>query len=100
MEILAILLGLSLLLVYGCFSWGFVAWKFYGWFILTAIPTAPDFTVIQFIGFSFFLYVILPKYSNNIKSEYKENTTTTVLGAVLAPWLVLIVGALMNYIFF
>jgi hypothetical protein len=100
MEILAILFGVCVLLIYGCFSWGFVAWKFYGWFIVTAIPNAPDFTVTQFIGFSFFLYVILPKVSVDIKSEYKEDATTRIIGAVIAPWIVLIIGALMNSIFF
>jgi len=93
MEILLVVfgvIGLTLgILCYNAFVWGFIAHTLYGWFILSAFADAPDFTVLQFVGFSLFLGALKPSLGLSIKSEYEDNSK--MWGKLLiTPWLVLL----------
>ena len=87
------------IILYNSFSWGFVASKFYLWFVLSIFPTAPHFTVTQFIGIAFFIMAIMPKNSiDNLKEEYKskENMWFTLF---FSPWISLIMGYFISLFF-
>jgi hypothetical protein len=99
MEIIVMLLLVGLFVMYSSFSWGFVASKFYGWFILTSFPTLPQFTVLQFVGFLLFVGVMTHKSSTFIKEEYKDTTTEFTL-LLFSPWVSLIIGWMVYGIFF
>ena len=104
MEIIITLLGLivliPLIIFYGSFSWGFVISKFYIWFIISAFPLAPHFTIPQFIGFAFFLSAIMPKRTSTpIKKEYQnENEYWGYL--TLGPWITLLCGYILYCFYF
>jgi len=89
--LLFVLLGFVLVLFYSSFSWGFVASKFYLWFIVSSFPQVPDITIAQFVGISLFLSAILPQKITQIKSEYMDGTYTWT-AIVLAPWITLVCG--------
>ena len=105
MEIIGIIIGVLFLafivfvaLFYNVLSWGFVVSKFYLWFIISMYPTAPHFTIIQFIGVMFFLSSIMPKHHTKpIKKEYLDEKNEWI-GLVLAPWITLLCGWLITLI--
>lgn len=99
-AILTAILIVSILVVYASFSWGFVAFKFYGWFILPVFPDLPHYSVIQFIGFLFFIGVFTSKGgSTQIKKELRDETSEWTM-TILSPWISLILGWLMYSVFF
>jgi hypothetical protein len=96
MEILFIFLGVIgfvlFILFYSSFSWGFVAMKFYHWFVLTSFPKLPEFTITQFIGFILFTHIFFTNSSStSIKDEYKDKSTEWV-GTFIKPWVTLVFG--------
>ena len=96
METLIALVGIvaliAILLFYGSLSWGFVISKFYLWFIVSTIPDAPNFTVLQFIGIAFFLSAIMPKHTVvQIKKEYKDENQSLII-SLIGPWITLLCG--------
>ncbi len=98
MEALLALIGIlaliPLALFYSSFSWGFVISKFYLWFIVSAFPQIPHFTILQFIGFTFFLIAIMPKrHSIPIKKEFKNENEHWIL-LIFSPWITLLCGYL------
>ena len=102
-EALLTLIGvigfITLLVLYGAFSWGYVSHTFYGWFILPIFNDLPHFTVIQFVGFSLFLNTIIRHSATHIKDEYKDKTTEHV-SVFLMPWLVLFFGWFIKIVLF
>jgi hypothetical protein len=80
---------------YSIFSWGYVSFQFYDWFVLKYYPNLPHFTIYQFIGFSFLISTFI-RYTGNsdIKDEYKEKKGTRYVIAILNPWLTLLLGYL------
>ena len=103
MEALIALIGAiglaALLIIYGAFAWGYVIYVLYNWFVLTALPDLPHFTVIQFIGFSLFLRAIMPVSTTYLKDEY-ENKTTKVIHNFLGPWIILSFSWLIKVLIF
>jgi hypothetical protein len=103
MEILVTLLGgISLLLVvilYGSFSWGFVTYTFYNWFVLTSIPELPVFSLVQFIGFNIFINAFIRSSPSYIKDEHKEKVTEYTM-TILGPWIILCLGWFVKVIIF
>lgn len=103
MEILVSIIGaigvVALIIFYGALAWGYVIHTFYGWFILTALPELPHFTILQFMGFSLFLNVLIRHSNVSIKDEYrdKNNEYLTIL---LGPWIVLSMGWVIKIILF
>jgi hypothetical protein len=62
-------------------------------------PTAPHFTIIQFIGIMFFLGSIMPKlHVKTIKKEYLDEKNYW-FGLVLAPWITLLCGWLITLMY-
>jgi hypothetical protein len=104
MILLAIIGGLLLfaaLAVYGAFSWGLVFMKFYYWFLLPVFTTLPHITFWHAVGIMFVIALFERGSAltlNAIKKEYKDNTMVAI-GAVLAPWMTLLVGYLFYIIF-
>jgi hypothetical protein len=103
MEIFLTLLGtismVAILIIYGALSWGFVSYTFYKWFILTSFPDLPYFNMVQFIGFSLFINVLIRHNGVYIKDEYKDKSTE-YSSLILNPWLVLSFGWLLKIILF
>ena len=94
-------LGLiALLIVYSAFSWGFVTYKLYGWFVLPTFTEFPHFTVLQFVGFALFVNALIRHgNSTSIKDEYKDKKNE-YLGAFLSPWLTLVFSWFIYALFF
>lgn len=97
---LTALLIVGLIVLYGSFSWGFVASKFYGWFILPVFPTLPHFTITEFIGFMLFINVMTHKGSSQyIDKKYRDEISEWII-MILSPWLTLFIGWSLHSIFF
>jgi hypothetical protein len=86
------------MIAYYSFSWGYVISVFYGWFVLSAIPTLPHFTVLQFVGFSLFCNALIRGNSTHLKDEYKDEYSKKF--SFFGPWLVLLVGYVIHSIWF
>ena len=103
MEILLTLIGtigmVAILILYGAFSWGFVTYTFYNWFVLTSFPDLPHFSIIQFIGFSLFLNTVIRHGSVYIKDEYKDKKVEYI-AMFLNPGLILLFGWVLKVILF
>lgn len=82
---LLVVLGMFL---YTSFSWGYVAYVTYGWFILPIAPTFPHLGVLQFIGIFLFLGCIIRSNNPNIKSEYVDKYSQWFT-FICAPWITL-----------
>jgi hypothetical protein len=96
-TIIVAILGIAavngLALCYGALSWGFVTYKFWGWFLPIAFPTIalPHLLYYQAIALIMFLDLFKISSTQVIKKEYREETTQAMI-AVIAPWIVLGVG--------
>ena len=84
-------------IVYSTFSWGFVLYKFWGWFLIPALAlTFPDVTVNQIsfplaVGIFMFTTFFKNHETQVVKKEYKDETASN-LGGILAPWITLFIG--------
>ena len=93
-------LGLvAVLIIYSAFSWGFVTYKLYGWFVLSSFPTLTHFTVLQFVGFALFVNALIRHSGTQIKKEYKDEKME-YFGIVIAPWLTLTFSWFIYVLFF
>jgi hypothetical protein len=83
----------ALALCYAALSWGFVAYKFWGWFIPIAFPTIaiPHLLYYQAIALIMFLDLFKTIPTQQIKKEYKDESAAAIV-SVIAPWIVLGVG--------
>jgi hypothetical protein len=96
-TILVAILGfagvMALALCYSALSWGFVTYKFWGWFLPIAFPTIaiPHLLYYQAIALIMFLDLLKISSTQVIKKEYKDETTGAII-QVIAPWIVLGVG--------
>jgi hypothetical protein len=103
MEALLAFIGaigmVAILILYGAFSWGFVTYTFYNWFVLTSFPDLPNFSIVQFIGFSLFLNTLIKHGSVFIKDEYKDKKME-YMTMFLSPWLILLFGWLLKIVLF
>ena len=99
---IAVILGIglvALLVLYNAFSWGYVTFMLYNWFILPSFPTSPHFGVLAFVGFNIFLNAIIRSSPSHIKSEY-QNQTSMWVTTLLAPWLTLFVSWCLYHAYF
>jgi len=93
-------LGLvSLLIIYSAFSWGFVTYKLYGWFVLSTFTEFPHFTILQFVGFALFINALVRHGSTFIKKEYKDEKMEYT-ASIFSPWLTLTFSWLIYVLFF
>jgi hypothetical protein len=103
MEVLLTIIGsiglVALIVLYGSFSWGFVSYTFYNWFVLTSLPQLPQFSVFEFIGFCIFINSFVRSGHSFIKDEYKDKGTEYSM-LFLGPWLTLFFGWFIKVIIF
>lgn len=108
-ELIVALLGFMgvmliaiVLVFYNSFAWGYVAKVAYGWFILPFFPNLPHFLVYQFVGFAFFINIMIRHSStgDNIKDQYKEKNYQPTINLFLGPWISLFCGWLLHTWFF
>lgn len=87
------------MVLYSAFSWGYVSYVLYHWFILSALPTLPHFTVTQFVGIAIFLGAMMPHSTTHLKDEFvkKEERLVTF---IIAPWVTLVMAWLIHALFF
>lgn len=90
--VLLMTLGFALLMVaYVGFSWGFVVWKFWYWFLLPVFPALPAITFIQAVGIMFFISLFKTTPSQTLKDDYINKQITTAM-FILAPWIAFAAG--------
>lgn len=87
--IISIITLALIFLIYSSFSWGFVCYKLYNWFVLTEINNMPYFQWWQFVGFHLFVVSISYKGKFQIKDEYLQDKSTRYIGAIILPWTML-----------
>jgi len=101
MEILITLLAIAivaiLVFIYSSFSWGFVVYKFWGWFLLPVFPQLPHITFWQAVGLSFVIS-LFKGTQTSIKSEYKE-ANSDLCKTIITPWVTLIIAYFIYSIF-
>ena len=93
--ILGAVLLLAIVTFYGAFSWGFVAWKFWYWFLLPVFPALPAITFLHAVGLMFFISLFKNQSTQVIKDEYVDKTIGVIMG-IIAPWVVFIMGWLIK----
>ena len=106
MELLAIVFALLLFagaILYFSFSWGFVLFKFWYWFLLPVFITLPHIEYYQAIGL--LLFISLSKSSSKadtMKKEFKdsEKSISAAIVTFLAPWIVLCTGYFIKLLMF
>jgi hypothetical protein len=94
MEFLAIIFAILIIagaLIYTTLTWGLVVYKFWAWFLLPVFPNAPQITFIQAVGLMFLIGLTHQIDTQVVKKEYKDEFTAGV-GALIAPWLTLLIG--------
>lgn len=101
LGILAALLIFVAVIVYSSFSWGFVLFKFWYWFLIPVFSTAPQIDYWQAIGLMFIISLFNKVATEvSIKDEYlktEEKTTVYTLG-FLSPWITLVIGFIIHLI--
>ena len=94
METLLIILGSIFLvcgvLIYNIFSWGFVVYKFWSWFLMPIFPELIEITYLQAIGV-IFVISLFKANGQFMKKEYIDETSAYT-SLFLSPWLLLILG--------
>jgi hypothetical protein len=98
-QFLTALLVVGVLVIYLSFSWGLVAFKFYGWFVLPYFEGLPEFSITHFVGFILFIGVMTHKSSTHLKKEF-EDEGMKMVSVILGPWITLFCGWLMYALFF
>lgn len=86
-----VLLFLTIGIVYGALSWGFVCWKFWYWFILPVFPALPHIVFLQAVALMMFATILKTQPSQYIKPEYTNQSIASV-AMLAAPWIILLVG--------
>jgi len=103
MEALLFLLGgivlLALAFVWSVFSWGYVCWKFWYWFVLPVFPALPHITWLQAAGLIFFISLFKVSPSQLMKEDYVVKNGAGWMNAGL-PIVTFIVGWLAYVLFF
>jgi len=98
---LIIALGMvAIAFVYDVFSWGFVFYKLWYWFVLTAFVGLPAITLTQAIGLMIFLGLFKNFNIPMIKDEFLAEKKNRFWSLLLLPWVTLLVGYLVKIIFY
>ncbi|MFW6246785.1 MAG: hypothetical protein ACOC22_01220 [bacterium] len=102
LVILAFLAIFAFALFYSSLSWGFVLYKFWGWFLIPGFAYAFPEVVVNQITFPLAvgLFLFTSFFKNQevqlIKKEYKDNTASA-WGGILAPWITLGIAWVIMY---
>ena len=98
MELLVLIFIILLfagMIIYSSFSWGFVLFKFWYWFLLPVFTTLPSVDFYQAVGLMFFISLLKTKsFDTPIKDEYIDNSKkiSNIFTQILVPWIVLVIG--------
>jgi len=95
LGLVGIVLLFALGFLYGAFTWGFVMFKFWTWFVLPVFTTLPNLTIIQCVGLMMFIGLFKALPVQIIKKEYADETTVCIF-QIITPIVFLIVGWLIN----
>lgn len=100
MTLILALLLIPLLVIYGAFSWGYVASIIYAWFIIPTFPNAPELMWWQLAGIMFFVNCFVHNSSvHYMKDEYKDETNGFIV-FFIGPWLTLLGAWIFKIIIF
>lgn len=101
LGILAALLIFAAIVVYGSFSWGFVLFKFWYWFLLPVFVGLPQIDYLSAVGIMLFIGLFKHHATKvSIKDEFlkEEEKLNIRIVNFLSPWIVLAVGFFINLI--
>lgn len=100
LGILAVLLVLAATIIYTSFSWGFVMFKFWYWFLLPVFTTLPKIDYWQAIGLILFLMLFKTIQTKRaVKDEYlDDDKTSPYVSSILIPWITLGIGFFLHLI--
>lgn len=90
MIVLGVFALMGLLIIWSTFAWGWVLFKFWGWFLMPVFPMLPEVTLVQCMG----LMLVIGLFkgaATYIKDEYKDQTHQWV-ALIINPWLTLLIG--------
>lgn len=87
MELIILIGVLVIITTYSAFSWGFVFYKFYYWFLLTVFTTLPHINYYEAVGLMLFVGL----FKNHFSKENKEDEVNWGL-FLCYPWISLILG--------
>ena len=102
MELLALIFIILLfagMIIYSSFSWGFVLFKFWHWFMMPVFFTLPSISFYQAVGILLFIGVFKTKVLEvPLKDEFidSKKKINNIIIRVIAPWMVLLMGILMK----
>lgn len=99
MEMLILVLGaivaivglILVLTVYSSFSWGFVLYKFWYWFLLPVFPNLTHVSFWHCVGLTFFIGL----FKNNNTASYLKDESKKTQDAIMPfvyPWIIVLVG--------
>lgn len=92
-ALLNLALGMLLILYFG-FSWGFILYKYWYWFLLEVFPELPQITFLSAVGLKMFMSMFHNKTSKRSFKEgfYSQSKTDFVIEALVTPWVALFAG--------
>lgn len=79
--------------LYGGFSWGFVLYKLWYWFVLPVFPNLPHIDFNQAVGLMLVIFLFHNTNLPQIKEEYLKDGDEPgkrLLSSVLVPWILLL----------
>ena len=90
-AVVVVLVLMAGLVLYDAFSWGFVCFKFWAWFILPIFPMLPHINIWAAIGLMFFITLF-----KNHQVQEEEDSRKQIIKFIIAPWLLLFTGYLIK----
>lgn len=102
-AIIAAIVVFTAVMGYSIFSYGFVLFKFWYWFLLPVFVTLPQITYYQAIGIMIFIGLFQKlKMEKHFKKDVidKEKGKYDVYTALLMPWATLVLGYLVKLIIY
>jgi hypothetical protein len=91
--VVAIIAGIFL---YDTLAWGWVLFKFWGWFVLPVFVAVPALTFIQALGLMFVIGLFKNHTPSTIKKQYRDDNSWLLFAT---PWFTLFFGWLAYVLF-
>jgi len=83
-----ILIGFfAFVIVYGTFTWGWVLFKFWYWFVLPIFTNLPHITYMQAVGLSLFISLF-----HRATGSEKDKEKGSLIVFLIAPFLTVLIG--------
>ena len=93
LSLSGIIIGALSAIAYSVLSWGYVCFIFWEWFVVPVFTTLPIITYYQSVGLIVFTTVL-----KNLDINENEKDTKYVVGAIIAPWLIFMIGGFVKFI--